>query len=440
MRIAASHQSPKPLADVRAAVSAVEGLPCGLARLAPSPSFPPGGRRRLLEIAVARFALPETETVSGGQTNWVHGTAAAHVDAEAIAVIEALERYSGLGPPTRAVRVSYRSVANYAVLPTDLPLFSEAQYRQPGFPYRPFDPDEELWWSWGYHHGRRQPVLVPSSAAWYGYDDGLLGETSNGVAAHSAYGAALLNGVLELVERDAFMIHWLNHLSPPRIAFQDVADEFSSDLVRAVQATGYTVHLLDITTDLGIPVMLAIGIRSDRSRPALILGAGASARRGFALRRALSELYAATFAPTALWRLPPPLKLDDVHTLADHSRAYAHPAWLQHAAFLWESDRQALPTSEQVGPGPGWHDDLVGAMGALAAHGHDVVSVDITAPELVGMGIVVVRAIVPGLQPLAADTAGRLGGQRLYEAPLRMGYRDRVTSEAELNHVPHCFP
>jgi hypothetical protein len=33
-----------------------------------------------------------------------------------------------------------------------------------------------------------------------------------------------------------------------------------------------------------------------------------------------------------------------------------------------------------------------------------------------------------------------LGGHRLYDAPIAMGYFDRARSPAELNPVPHPFP
>jgi ribosomal protein S12 methylthiotransferase accessory factor len=50
----------------------------------------------------------------------------------------------------------------------------------------------------------------------------------------------------------------------------------------------------------------------------------------------------------------------------------------------------------------------------------------------------VVRAIIPGLQPLTFHHRARfLGHPRLYEAPVRMGYPARL--EAELNAWPQPF-
>jgi ribosomal protein S12 methylthiotransferase accessory factor len=50
------------------------------------------------------------------------------------------------------------------------------------------------------------------------------------------------------------------------------------------------------------------------------------------------------------------------------------------------------------------------------------------------------RAIVPGLQPLGFGPGLRLGGRRLYDAPLRMGVFSSRPAEQDLNRVPHCFP
>jgi ribosomal protein S12 methylthiotransferase accessory factor len=70
-----------------------------------------------------------------------------------------------------------------------------------------------------------------------------------------------------------------------------------------------------------------------------------------------------------------------------------------------------------------------------------LVAVDLTTPDVARRGITVVRAVVPGAQPIGFGRNGlRLGGRRLYEAPVRMGYASSETTEASLNPDPHCYP
>jgi ribosomal protein S12 methylthiotransferase accessory factor len=293
-----------------------------------------------------------------------------------------------------------------------------------------------LGWTWGWNLSHGRSVLVPSAAVWYGAEDQLIGETSNGVAAHSGRGQALHNGVLELIERDAFMLHWLHRMSPPRFDRAGLRGDLAL-LAAGVEEAGYEVVLADISTDLGVPVVLALGIHEFGRRPALLVGAGASLDGAVALRHALRELFAAATGIRDAWRMSPPLEVNQVVELEDHCRAYEHPDWLPRAAFLWASDVTKDPPVVAEPRYAGGLDQLVER---LASRGHDVIGVDISTPEVERCGIRVVRAIVPGLQPLAFGHRVRLGGRRLYEAPLRMAQNRGVLGEAELNPIPHCFP
>ena len=150
-------------------------------------------------------------------------------------------------------------------------------------------------------------------------------------------------------------------------------------------------------------------------------------------------LYAATLSATSRWQLPPALAAGDVRRLEDHARAYEHPAWLEHAAFLWSSQvrsegHRALDATDDV------PHQLRTLLERLAAFGHELIGVDMTGADVAAQGVHVVRALIPGLQPLAFGPGPRLGGRRWWEAPLRMGARDTPAREGELNLTPHCFP
>lgn len=145
---------------------------------------------------------------------------------------------------------------------------------------------------------------------------GLLRYTSSvGTAAGADRDEAVLHGLCELVEHDAFshaLLRWFiagsrdfavvdpDTLPPPLRA--DHAD--------AVRAAGGEIVLLDVTTDLGIPVYLAVHEPGGAARPAL-LGAGASPLAWCAAQRALTELVQSCAGPDleretlALQRLSP---------------------------------------------------------------------------------------------------------------------------------------
>jgi ribosomal protein S12 methylthiotransferase accessory factor len=400
--------------------------------------------------ASARFAVPEPEAVRGRNDNATFGIARAPEAARIIAQIEGIERYASALDVEPAVVAAHREVAADAVCPLDLPLYAPHQYQAPGFPFAPHDEARAIGWTWGHDLRSGRPRLVPSDAvACGGSRDRLLEETSSGVAAHGAWAEAVLAALLELVERDAFMIFWLHRLSPPRIVVGAGACEWIGDALAAIERGGYRPVLLDITTDLGIPVVLALGARTDGLAPALLLGAGAGLDRTRAARKALGEAVGAVLSNgDRVSRAARLYRDDEVLKLADHAAAYAHPAWLERTAFLWASAR-TVPLRDPASPeekGDGTLEDPAGeraasrlarAVGALSAAGHEVIAVDRTPPEVAGAGVFVGRVIAPGLQPIGFGRHGvRLGGRRLYEAPARMGY----TSAERLNPDPHCFP
>lgn len=399
--------------------------------------------------AHARFALPRPIEVGSSQSNTSCGMASSADSAKAIALIEGLERHCMISSITASRCCPYEHVRADALHPEDLPLYSPAQYDRGKLPFARFDPSANQEWVWVYNLSQRRPVLVPRTAVWSARanEGALLSETSSGVAAHGTRSRALLGGLMELIERDAFMIFWLHRLAPPRIDLDSVPSGFAQDALAELDAAGYRPVLLDATTDLGVPVVLGAATRVDERGPALLFGAGCALDRDDALDSALGELSGALRGVLQRpdWRPSSPYAPEQVRALADHSKAYAHPSWLTKAAFLWSSPivrpfaamRSVLPRS--VSPASPT-DSLACALELLAARRLELLAADLSVPQVAAAGLHVVRAIVPGLQPIGFGPHGvRLGGRRLYAAPVAMGYAG-CQSEAELNLDPHCFP
>jgi ribosomal protein S12 methylthiotransferase accessory factor len=139
--------------------------------------------------------------------------------------------------------------------------------------------------------------------------------SSLGNASGSNTQEAYLAGLLELIEHDA-LSHALLQWFITRIPQADYVDigSLPADVKHlhriASEAVGAEVLLLDVTTDIGVPVYLAVGEGSD-TEPAP-LGIGASLIGKHATARALSELIQAVVlldskatARQALTRLAP---------------------------------------------------------------------------------------------------------------------------------------
>jgi ribosomal protein S12 methylthiotransferase accessory factor len=127
----------------------------------------------------------------------------------------------------------------------------------------------------------------------------------------------------------------------------------------------------------------------------------------------------------------------DVRSLLDHSAFFHARERRGELAFLLDHGRtqhlDELPNrSRSV------RDDLTTAVEGLARAGCRVAYADLTTDDVRPYGVHVVRTIATGLQPMHfGHGEERLGGRRLFELPVRLGYADEPRSESDLNPCPH---
>ncbi|MEL6615402.1 MAG: YcaO-like family protein, partial [Bacteroidota bacterium] len=137
--------------------------------------------------------------------------------------------------------------------------------------------------SWG------APVWIPATAAFYDVPDAdpYARATSNGCSAAMTTTDAVLQAAYELVERDARAQWWAAGASPP--PWHAAPDPFIDAARQALVAGGRDLRLLDLTTDLGIPVVAAASRRLEGDAR-WALGFGCHLDPRIAASRAVTEL------------------------------------------------------------------------------------------------------------------------------------------------------
>ncbi|SDJ22325.1 TOMM precursor leader peptide-binding protein [Nonomuraea jiangxiensis] len=413
------------------------------------------GRPRVDELVAfptsgAPVGVPGRPTAEMG-----YGRALDHGSAELVAILEALERFGGIRPGGRrtVVTASYAELAGRALDPRTLGLHDSARYDSPGFPFRRFTKSARCDWVHGHSFARDGAVLVPESYAYYGLhrhgaDRPFVYEISNGCALGTCLEEAILHGLLEVAERDAFLLAWYSRATPPTIDLDATGDPRIPLMVtRLRQLTGYDVHAFDITAEQGIPSVWALATappgRPDL--PAALCAAGSALLPAKAVRAALHELstmveahldsYPGERERAAHMAADPEL----VTEMKDHALLYCHPAAAERLSFLFGGPI--------AGPPAAWpaHDDLRDDLAEMIRRyldsGLDVVVVDQTTPEHRAAGLSCVKVIVPGALPMTFGHARRrvAGLTRISTVPARLGWSSTARS-AEPNPDPHPFP
>jgi len=373
--------------------------------------------------------------------------------------LEGLERYSGHWSRSRKISVidSYKNLASDALDPRTCGLYHPDLYRYNPY-YQPFNVDQELPWVWGYSFKRGRPLLVPEPLAYYGGHTNerasFVYDNSNGCAIGSCIEEAIFFGLLELIERDNFIMCWYAKLAPPRIDPWSSRNPNTLRLLDRIDRQGYDVHFLDTRLDTKIPTITALVMNRKDELGKLVLAAGVGFDPEDAIRGALCEVSA--YVASIVERVQN--KLDQVRaaaqdftkvlSLEQHPLLYGLPEMAQHTEFLLQNPR-LLSVEEtykthraEHPPQQDLRDDLQYCIDVILQLGMDVIVVEQTCPELEGTGLKVAKVIVPGLLPIdfgwGMQRAFAL--PRLRTVPHTTGFLAQDFDPSLLNLTPHPFP
>ncbi|WP_433545099.1 TOMM precursor leader peptide-binding protein [Streptomyces sp. CA-294286] len=409
--------------------------------------------------------------LGGSRTDGVHlyevswsGHAGSYAKSEALAFLEGLERYAGQQPRgrRRAEHTSLRALRRRGLPALDPATGLEhgAEFyarRAPG--YVPFDPDLPASWVWGHSLRDGASVLVPEQLAYYG--PGTPGRrfttsSSNGCATGSCLEEAALHGLLELIERDAFLLTWYGAQPPRPLATGNCAGPETAALIDRLAGAGYGIHLFDMRVDLPVPAVLCLAKRHTPGPGDVVFSAAASLDPAEAVASAVGEAASLVegFADRVTGAEQDILAMaadyDRVRTLHDHLMLYGHPTMADRTDFLFAEQREPRPLAEvfadweRVRPAPA---DLLAqldfcARAVVDAAGGDLVVVDQSSPEQLPLGLRTVAVLAPGLLPIdfGWDQQRALHSLRLRTAAHRAGRRAAPLGEHEIHRHPHPFP
>jgi len=346
----------------------------------------------------------------------VAGWGRTEAEARVRCLAEAAERRAGMFMSSSIYRCSsLNELEGEALSPGDLTLFSGQQYahRQrlnatnEGMDWIPdrYEPELEIDWAaaWSLTYQRR--VWLPAAYCFYAHaqhSDGMFCiANSTGCAAGRTFSEAVVRGLYELVERDACAIWWYNRLPRPEIDASSFGDQFFPATTAALRDHGRSLKIFDLTHDLGLAVVAAVSWRTS-DMMGLRLGCGAHSDFVKAATQASGELNQQVFAndeATAREPVPPHLM----------------------CALPQESGN----TSPYRDGGRHHGESLDTCVDRLRARGREVIVLNQSEPK---SEFHVARIVIPGLR----QTGARFAPGRLYDVPVKLGWRAEEAHEKEL--------
>ena len=156
--------------------------------------------------------------------------------------------------------------------------------------------DLSLEWSKSIDLISNREYYIPTNAIYHPYiskDDSqnLFKSNTNGLASGNILEEAILHGIFEVIERDAWSIFELTHKNYAQIDISSIENEIIIDIIEKFESEGIKIKLMDFTADIKIPTIAASADDTiTKDAGLLTLGMGTHLDPEVAILRALTEV------------------------------------------------------------------------------------------------------------------------------------------------------
>ncbi len=155
------------------------------------------------------------------------------------------------------------------------------------------DLEHALDWVWGKNMITRKKTAIPQQmTSWFKYGNNfqeiLVYPTSNGAAGYFSEEGAILRGILEVIERDAFLVHWLTQTAP-RVVIHHTLPEGIQSMLYEFETRGISLFVLDINA-LMFPSVCIVALNEQGGVPKVLVSAAADITFQAAVQKALLEM------------------------------------------------------------------------------------------------------------------------------------------------------
>jgi len=290
-------------------------------------------------------------------------------------------------------------------------------------------------------------VYIPSQLIYTNYDHQrkekiIQYQTSNGAGAGFSIEDAVYRGIMELIERDAFMIFYLNKICPKKVETKFITNTKIQYALQKIKDYNLNLSILNITTDLNIPTYLAIiidptfigmpisfGAKSDFSSESAILGAIEEVIQVRSWMRSIYENYkekhkvinkdqiVSIIQRGIFWFDKKLIKSLDFFLNTSKIERFKPITLSNNKKFLFSTLKKRLLKNKI-----------------------EIFYVDVTTKEFTKSDYRVVKVISPQLMPIYFNEKYPLNNcKRIYELPVKLGYLIKPNAEKQLNKIPHPF-
>lgn len=402
----------------------------------------------------------------GERTFDSHGRAETYRGSFFTAILEGLERFHGATPSTisryyASEKDLFRKNKVFVSL-NDFNHIPDEYYMEDALQVEGYSTDIKTFWRYAYYLNQKKYVLLPEELVYFSSDDFYVSpynkrfilDSSNGIALGSNFIEASIGGLFEVIERDAFLVHWYSKSSPLKVInIQDLKNRNINMIIALLQLNGYTTHIFDITLESKVPtfwILLELKAKP-KDNIAFYTTAGTDIDPEKAIESALVEASTSIRAFEEYQKIhgegPDSAELMEdykkIRGLDDHIRLYSSGSMGFAFDFAINTER-TIDANDLIKQRSGLlhkytgQKDLFKSLVNNLFKYHEIYQANLTSRTLQAMGFNCVKIIIPTMQNIGFGYLHQnINKKRIKQAV----HLNNLNGEIEvINNEPHPFP
>jgi len=342
---------------------------------------------------------------------------------------EAFERYSLSAYDVRnLIWDKYQNLKERAINPSNFISFSELRTKPKFKIYR--SEKNKLHWTKGFSLTKKKDIFIPAQLVFVPYyfkknEPVIRLPITTGAASHTSLEKAILAGLLEVIERDAFIINYLNKLSRKLIDIKKFKKEKFENITLLFKRYNLEFYIVDISTE--VPVYSILSIIVDRSglSPAISLGAKSSLDVENAIIGAIEENLHGRFWIRRVMVKTPEEKIKKIKEnqffisdLEERGLLWSTIDMVDKIKFFLTCKKIPIKSFPLIKT-----KNLNTLLNWFRKEDIEVIYIDVT-PQNLRNKVYTIKVLIPQFQPLYLDERfSYQDGSRLKEIPKRLGFK-----------------
>lgn len=338
---------------------------------------------------------------------------------------------------------SYKNLQRNALNPKDLSSFSKNQLLKEEFSKFRVNNDSVFGWVMGESLLTRKNILIPAQLVYLSYRKKYPRESiirfpiSTGASAHTSEKDAISKSICEIIEREAFMIYYLNELSPPILDLKNIDDAEFQKVYEMFKRHKLEFYILDISTDIPVATFAVLIIDKTGLGPEVVI----STKTGFLIKETILGAIAEALKSWQGMRrsldsnVKKKINENEITTLGERAYYWSQKQYSQKIDFFLRGKKKYIDLRNTD---LSLVSNLEKVLEYFKKNNIETYCVDTTIKEARKIGFISKMALIPKLHPLYLNEKfPYLGGERLYNVPVKLGYLSKPKNEYELNKIPH---